>query len=129
MNKTVIILNKQLQLEKVVIEEYDTSDKEVLATKSLECLKKAPHSESYSKGIVYKLITHKWDYFTGGWAYNWQVMQCPFTDDSSIGKRYNVFETVGGALDRMRKDGFVVTIDGIELKDSSIERPNTNIQF
>ena len=113
MNKYFTILQDN-SLKKILVKEQKTD--EVLAIKSLEQLKSESSFDGYVNKKVYKLITHHWDGFIDGYAFNWECIESEFKDKSSLKSRYSTFETKGSAIQRMLKDGFTVLIDGVELK-------------
>lgn len=43
---------------------------------------------------------------------NWQVIQCPYSDDSSLGHWYSQFDTKGLAIRKMQRDGYDVYMNG-----------------
>jgi hypothetical protein len=112
MNKYFVVLQDNT-LKRILVSEQET--KEVLAVKSLEQLKSESSFDGYINRVVYKLITHNWDGFSDGFAYNWECIESEFSDQSSLGKKYSVFETKGKAIQRMLADGFSITIDGVEF--------------
>ena len=112
MNKYFTVLQDNT-LKRVLVEEQETN--EVLAIKSLEKLQ-SESSYPYVNRVVYKLITHSYDKFTEGYAFNWEVVESQYADKSSLRTRYSTFETKGSAIREMLKDGFHVFIDGVEFK-------------
>lgn len=111
MNTTFTIL-QDFSIKKIIVSEQLTT--EVLAIKSVEELQKK--SPLYVNRVVYRLITHPHDKFSQGYAYNWEVIESPFTDKSSLGSKYSTSETKGEAILRMLKDGFEVIVDGVQMK-------------
>lgn len=112
MNKFFTVLQDN-SLKRILVEEQQTS--EVLAIKTLEQLKSESSFDGFVNRKVYKLITHSWNEFADGYAFNWECIESEFEDKSSLGKRYSTFETKGKAIQRMLEDGFTVFIDGVEF--------------
>lgn len=100
------------QLKRVLVKEQTTT--EVIAKKSLEQLK-SEYDFNYIRGKKYKLISHSWDNFSDGYAYNWECIESEFSDNSSLGNKYKPFETKGDAIKALFEKGYSITIDGIEF--------------
>lgn len=109
-----IIVLQDNTIKRILVEEQKTN--QVLAIKSLEQLQSESSFSGFVNKKVYKLISHSWDRFADGYAFNWECIESEFKDKSSLGSKYSAFETKGAAIQRMLKDGFTVIIDGIEFK-------------
>lgn len=119
MGRIITILTNELELKEIVIEsEVSLLEVEILAIKSLEQLQKENNSKYHVNKVVYKMITHDWDKFSSGYAYNFEVIESEFSDSSSLRKKYNVFETKGEAIKEMKKRGFEIVFNKIDLYSS-----------
>lgn len=103
-------------LKRIPVIEDDIKLSSVEAHKSLDQLKiETPTFDRYVRGVKYKMISHNWDGFADRYAYNWEVIESQYGDNSSLGHKFNVFETMGSAIKDMLKQGFTVTISGVPV--------------
>lgn len=109
-----MLLLKNNKIINVDISEDVTN--EVLAIRSFDILsnKDSKYYNSHAvREVVYRLIMHNDSVDYG--KYNFRVVKSQYNDNSSLGNYYRVFDTKGEAISRMLEDGFIVTIDGIEI--------------
>ena len=103
--RTMTLLRND-KLVRVDLEEQSIAPSDIVARKMTE----------NGNPVEYWMIRHTWEYFHQNSAYNWKVIKCPHADNSSLGNRYSVFETKGEAIERMLRDGFTVTVNGVEIQ-------------
>lgn len=104
----------------VVVSLEEDENKGIIATKSLETLKKEPYHEKVVKDEIYKL---KWVDNSRSFSNNpnhfcFQVIQSSWFDNSGLGNGHGVYLTKGDAIADMLKYGYTVFNDGIEIKAS-----------
>lgn len=97
----------------ITVAEDDIDHGTITAVKSVDKLNEEAYKE-HVRDIIYRMCIHTWERFSSNYAYNWQIEQSSFSDDSSFGTRYSTYETIGEAIKAMILDGFTIYI-GNEL--------------
>lgn len=104
----------------VVVSLEEDDNKNIIAIKSLETLKKEPYHEKAVKDEIYKLkwVDHSRSFSENPKHFCFSRTQSPWLDDSGLGNGHGVYLTKGDAIADMLKDGYTVFNDYMEIKAS-----------
>jgi hypothetical protein len=85
------------------------------------------NSDFAVKNEIRELVMHQKGASIG--KYNFVVVQSSYSDDSSLGSYYSVFDSKGDAISKLLSDGYSITINGEkmtreDLRTKSEAKPN-----